>query len=253
MRKSELVGRKGKQPDGKAKTRQAYLGCVFTQHIRDEKGRPVRDYESTSYVSHIGPVDDFAPMLRREAIRRGMNNAKQTVLLVDGADGLKCMGRNYFPECVQIVDFFHAMEHGSLVLVAILGSKDHPDFKPRLRKWAKALLKNGVDKLVEQARLECEDKSRAEEVEKELGYFIHNSARMQYGSFRKAGFFIGSGVVEAGCKTVIGCRCKQSGMRWGLPGAQNILALRCIHSSRRLADFWRHRLKTRASHLSRVA
>jgi hypothetical protein len=70
---------------------------------------------------------------------------------------------------------------------------------------------------------------------------------MQYGTFRAAGYFIGSGVIEAGCKTVIGGRCKQSGMRWSKPGAENILALRCIHSSRRLEEFWKHRLDTHAS------
>jgi hypothetical protein len=145
------------------------------------------------------------------------------------------------------------MEHGSLVLVAVLGSKDHPDFHPRLHQWAKTLLKNDVDKLVAQVRQECAGKPKAEAVEKELGYFIRNSKRMQYGSFRKAGYFIGSGVIEAGCKTVIGTRCKQSGMHWGVPGAQNILALRCIHASRRLDDFWKARLQAQATHYRRRA
>lgn len=253
MRKSDLIGRKGKQPDGSAKTRQVYLGCVFTQHDRDEKGRPIRDYGSTSYVSHLGSICDFAPLLRHEALRRGMGNATQVVFLVDGAEGLECLGRDYFQGCVQIVDFYHAMEHGSRVLAALLGSKEHPTFKARLGQWAKGLLKNRVDKLVAQVRLECKGKRQAKTLEKELAYFVNNSARMQYGSFRKAGFFIGSGVVEAGCKTVIGSRCKQSGMHWGVPGAQHILALRCIHASGRLHDFWHHRLTTRAYHLSRAA
>ena len=69
---------------------------------------------------------------------------------------------------------------------------------------------------------------------------------MQYGTFRRQGFFIGSGVVEAGCKTVIGARCKQSGMFWSKPGVENVLALRCIHHSRRLDQFWKHRLNQQA-------
>src|SRR6187399_3003529 len=76
---------------------------------------------------------------------------------------------------------------------------------------------------------------------------VNNVARMQYGSFRRQGFFIGSGVVEAGCKTIIGSRCKQSGMFWGEPGAENILALRCIHASRRLDQFWKERLNAHAA------
>lgn len=247
MRPEELIGRPGQQPDGTAKTRYAYLGCVFTQHGRDDQGHPVRDYQSTTYVSHLGPLADFAPLLRQEAIRRGMASAGKVILLIDGAEGLEHMGRDYFSGCLQIVDFFHAMEHGTLVLSALLGSPNHPDLRPRLRLWAKTLLKNGVDKLVDHARRECAGNPRAAAVEKELGYFIRNSKRMQYGSFRKAGYFIGSGVIEAGCKTIIGARCKQSGMHWGVSGAQHVLALRCIHASRRLNDFWKLRLQSRST------
>lgn len=76
-------------------------------------------------------------------------------------------------------------------------------------------------------------------MEKELGYFVCNIERMQYGTFRRKGFFIGSGVIEAGGKTVIGARCKPSGMFWGKEGAENVLALRGIHSSRRLSSIWK--------------
>ena len=70
---------------------------------------------------------------------------------------------------------------------------------------------------------------------------------MQYGTFRAAGYFIGSGVVEAGCKTVIGGRCKPSGMSWSESGAENILALRCINYSHRSDQFWKDRLNTHAA------
>ena len=247
MRKEELEGRKGKQPDGSAKTCMAYLGCVFTQHKRDEEGHPIRDHESTTYVSSFDSIDQFGPLLRQEAIRRGLFLAMQVVLLIDGAVGLANMGRDCFPTAIQIVDFFHAMEHAGKVLAALLGSKEHPDYKTRLRRWAKQLLKDQVEKLIAQARKECAGQSQTQVVEKELGYFVNNVARMQYGTFRRQGFFIGSGVVEAGCKTLIGARCKQSGMFWGKPGAQNILALRCLYASRRLDQFWKERLNTRAA------
>ena len=84
-------------------------------------------------------------------------------------------------------------------------------------------------------------------MEQALGYFVRNVSRMQHGMFRAAGWFIGSGVVEAGCKTVIGGRCKQSGMFWSKSGAENILAPRCLHSSRRLEDFWKYRLNQHAA------
>jgi hypothetical protein len=250
MRKEELVGRKGKQEDGTAKTRQAYLGCVFTQHRRDEQGRPLRDHESTTYVSSFNSIEEFGPCLRQEAIRRGMGEVQQTVLLIDGAMGLENMGHDGFRNSVQIVDFYHAMEHGGKVITALLGDKKHPNYKTRCHQWAKRLLKNGVEKLITQVRQECAGQVNAKAVEVELAYFVNNIQRMQYGTFRAQGFFIGSGVIEAGCKTVIGARCKQSGMFWGKIGAENILALRCIHSSRRLSEFWEHRLKTHAAHMN---
>ena len=245
MRRQELAGRKGKQPDGTAKTRQVYLGCVFTQHRTDEKGHPVRDYESTTYVSSFKSIDDFGPLLRQEAIRRGMGSAGKVVVLIDGARGLENMVQDCFKDQVQIVDFYHTMEHAGKVLEALIG-KTHPDYKKRLHRWAKRLLKDKVQALIEEARQECAGQPQKAEVEEALGYFARNVARMQYGTFRAAGYFIGSGVVEAGCKTVIGGRCKQSGMFWSRSGAENILALRCIHSSRRLDEYWKHRLNQHA-------
>jgi hypothetical protein len=247
MRKEELGGRAGQQADGSAKTRSAYLGCVFTQHKTDEEGHPVRDYESTTYVSSFGSSEEFGPLLRQDAIRRGLALALQVVLLIDGAEGLAKMGRLCFPTALQIVDFYHALEHAGQVLAALLGSTEHPDYKKRLGRWARRLLNDQVEQLIAQARRECAGQARAQAVEKELGYFINNVERMQYGTFRRQGCFIGSGVIEAGCKTVIGARCKQSGMFWGEPGAENVLALRCIHRSRRLAEFWKDRLNTHAA------
>ena len=242
----ELKGRRGKQADGTAKTRQVYLGCVFTQHKTDEKGHPVRDWDSTTYLSSFQPIDEFGPALRQEAIRRGMAAAGQVVLLIDGAAGLENMGKLNFKDCIQIVDFYHAMEHAGQVLDALIG-KSHPDYKKRQRTWAKRLLNDKVAALIKETRQECSGCPQELAVEEALGYFIRNAGRMQYGTFRQAGYFIGSGVVEAGCKTVIGGRCKQSGMFWSKAGAENILALRCIYSSRRIDEFWKSRLNAHAA------
>ena len=246
MATAELKGRRGQQADGTAKTRQVYLGCVFTQHRTDEQGHPVRDYESTTYVSSFQSIDAFGPLLRQEAIGRGLGSAGKVVVLIDGAAGLENMGRLCFKDGLQIVDFYHALEHAGHVLEAWIG-KTHPDYKKRLRSWAKRLLKDKVQALIKETRQKCAGTPCAAAVEQALGYFVRNVSRMQYGTFRAAGLFIGSGVVEAGCKTVIGGRCKQSGMFWSKSGAENILALRCIHSSHRLEDFWKYRLNQHAA------
>ena len=242
MRQEELAGAAGQQEDGSAKTAMMYGGCVFTQHKTDAEGHPVRDHDSTTYVSSFASIHEFGPMLRQEALRRGMALALQVVLLIDGAAALEKMGRLCFATAIQIVDFYHALEHAGQVLEALLGGKHHPRYPERLEFWKQELLQDRVQPLIEQAQAECAGKTNQPAVQKELGYFINNVERMQYGTFRAKGFFIGSGVMEAGCKTVIGARCKQSGMFWGRPGAQNIVALRCVDANHRLDEFWKDRL-----------
>ena len=77
--------------------------------------------------------------------------------------------------------------------------------------------------------------------EREIGYFEKNKERMRYADFKKRGLFVGSGVMEAGCRTVVGQRLKQSGMHWTVSGANNIIALRCSLLSNRWEDFWEYR------------
>lgn len=246
MRRSELAGRAGKQADGSAKTRQVYLGCVFTQHKTDQEGHPIRDFESTSYVSSLEGIEDFGPWLRREAVRRGLGGAKKVVVLIDGASGLEKMGQDYFPGELQIVDFYHALEHLEEVL-KLLWEKTDPQCKKQRQRWIKSLLKDGVARIIAHARRLAATGPNAEAMEKALGYFERNQKRMRYGTFRRKGYFIGSGVIEAGCKTVVGARCKQSGMFWSTPGAEHVLAFRCIHQSHRTAAFWKDHLNNLAA------
>lgn len=168
MVSEELKGRRGKPADGTAQTRQVYLGGVFTQHQTDEKGHPVRDYESTSCVSSFKSIDAFGPQLRQEAIRRGLGSAGKVVLRIDGAPGLENRDRQCFKDCVQIVDFFHALEHAGAGLEALIG-KTHPDYKKRLGRGSKRLLKNKVQALIQETRRECAGQPQAAAVEQALG------------------------------------------------------------------------------------
>ena len=75
-----------------------------------------------------------------------------------------------------------------------------------------------------------------------MGYFEKKKKeRMRYAEFRRLGLFVGSGVLEAGCRSVIGQRLKQSGMHWTVEGANKIIALRCSIMSNRWEDFWKQR------------
>ena len=78
-------------------------------------------------------------------------------------------------------------------------------------------------------------------VRTEAGNFAANAERMRYPEFRRQGLFVGTGVMEAGCKTVIGSRLKQSGMFWTVRGANALIALRCCELSGNFEDYWEAR------------
>jgi len=240
MRKEELTGRKGKQPDGTAKTREVKLGAVFTQHTRDEEGRPVRDHLSTTYVGGFENAQDFALILRQEGIRRGVGKAKQVVFLSDGAAWTEELQRQNFAGAVSILDFYHGAERIHELSKAI--DSDEVVAKKRAGKWIRSLLKDKVNQVIEQAReILPPDPEKRKAATEQINFLNAHQKRMNYGTYRKKGWFIGSGVIEAGCKTVVGKRLKQSGMFWSEPGASSVLQFRTLLLSRRFDAFWTDR------------
>jgi len=237
VRKSELVGRRGKQADGSARTREAKLGCVFTQVGLDKEGYPQRDPDSTTYVGAIESSTLFGWRMYAEALRRGLDQAQTVIALTDGARYNRTIVQTHFPEAVHIVDLFHAYEH----LTAIAQIRWGQEAKAP-KAWRDLLEAGDISRLVRQAgqQLPASAKSK-KSLLKQLGYFEKNAPQMRYAEYREKKFFVGSGVVEAGCRTVIGERLKQSGMRWSVRGANAIIALRCCILSGRFEDFWASR------------
>jgi len=241
MTRRELRGRKGKQPDGTAKTREAKLGCVFTQTATDKDGLPIRDPDSTSFTGAIESADAFGWRLYAEARRRGVNRAQRVVVLGDGAVWIRNLTRMHFPHATQIVDLYHAREH--LAQLCRLLSDGEQRLGKQYALWEKLLDQGNIEIIVEQALQQMPtDPENHEKALKEIHYFKTNKKRMRYAHFRTQGLFIGSGVVEAGCKTLIAQRLKRSGMFWSRPGANAILALRCLLRSGRLENYWESRL-----------
>jgi hypothetical protein len=241
MRPEELVGVKGKQVDGAAKTREAKLGCVFTQTAMDKEGYPIRDPESTTFVGAIERAEAFGWRMYGEARRRGLARAQRVVILGDGAEWVKNLAEMHFPQGVSIIDLYHAREHVSGLCRMLFGSNEKKMERCRERWWA--LLDAGrVETIVFRARRYLpEDPDLKKAAEAEIRYLDKNKERMRYTEFRAQGLFVGSGVVEAGCKTIIGQRLKQSGMEWTVRGANAIIALRCVMKSNRLEDYWESR------------
>jgi hypothetical protein len=227
MVRGELQGRKGRQPDGSARTREVKLGCVFTQQGADAEGNPLRDPESTTYIGTLENAADFGLQLRQEAIRRGMGSAGKMVFLGDGAPWVWEQARVNFPSAICILDFYHAFEHLGELCAALDGNG--PAAQKRATRWAKTMKKGGIQRILASAQkaLDCGQATDGLEAGKHIEYFRKNQHRMRYDRYRKEHLFIGSGVVEAGCRTVIGQRLKKSGMFWSPSGAQNVIDLRC--------------------------
>ncbi len=236
MRKEYLAGRKGRAPDGQAKTRELRLGCVFTQTGVDADGRPMRDSASTSYLSSLSCSKRFGREVRAEAVRRGMRSARQVVVVTDGALWCETAAAMNFPGRLHILDFFHAAEHVHDLAVAIFG--DNHQAKEQSDAWRESLLRGQAAAIIQAAKSFQTEPRDAKTVDREIAYLTHNLKRMCYDQYRKAGLFIGSGVIEAGCKTVVGQRAKMSGMHWGERGVLDVLAIRCALLSGRMDAFW---------------
>lgn len=237
----ETEGRKGRDETGKAKTREAKVGCVFTQTRVDENGYPVRDEQSTSYVGAIEPTEAFGFRVYAEAMRRGAGRADRVIVLGDGAQWIWALADMHFPGAVQIVDLYHAREHLADVAKAVYGAGSQRANDWRAARTAQLDVRGVRGVLASLKRLRPRTSNAKDIVESAIDYFRGNANRMKYAQFRAEGLFVGSGVVEAACKAVIGHRLKQSGMRWTVRGANTIIALRCCQKSNRWEEFWANR------------
>jgi len=240
--KKETVGRQGKTDGQPAHTREAKFGCVFTQTTWDEEGFAIRDPDSTTYTGAIETAVEFGKRIYLEAWKRGWSRAKKKVVIGDGAEWIWNLVAEHFPDAIQIVDLYHARQH-----LWEVARQLYPHEEVKQKAWMKVhqkrlLDKGKIEKLVGALRsIEAANPQMAKKIRTEADYFERNAERMCYPKFRRQHLFVGSGVIEAGCKTVIGARLKQSGMFWTVQGANAILALRCCHLNHRFEDYWEDR------------
>ena len=240
--KKETVGRPGKTEGQAASTREAKLGGVFTQTRWDKKGYPIRDPNSTTYTGAIETAEEFGQRLFLEAWKRGWSRALIQVVMGDGAEWIWNVAALHFPGGILIVDLYHARQHLWEVV-----RKLYPQDASKQKAWRKVhpkglLDKGKIEKLVEALRsIPSSNPEVMEKLRTEADYFERNAERMRYPKFGRQHLFVGSGVIEAGCKTVIGSRLKRSGMFWTVKGANAILALRCSYLNARFEDYWEGR------------
>jgi Uncharacterised protein family (UPF0236) len=235
----ELADRPGKQEDGSAKTREVKLGAIFTQTKTDEAGLPMRDHASTTYVGSFESAPDFGSRIRAEGLRRGLARALKVVFIGDGAAWIWELARVNFPLAILILDLYHALERLHTLCAGLYG-EDSPWATRMAQTWTVMLKNDQIGEVIAAARHRLKDlgPSAADTLEKQIAYFEHHQDKMHYKTYRDQGLFYGSGVIEGGCKSVIGQRLKESGMFWTEAGATSILNLRLALKSNRWDECW---------------
>ncbi len=169
---------------------------------------------------------------------------KHIVCIADGARENWTYFRKKYPDAIHITDFFHVAEH--LSKLSGLLFKKTSEAKAWYEKY-RTILKNepnGVAKVIRAARYRRSLIKKSPEIEKEIKYLQHNRKRMNYFEYKQNNLPIGSGVVEAACKNLIGARLKKSGMSWSKEGGQSVLNLRGLILSNRWEKFWKHFIKS---------
>jgi len=188
------------------------------------------------YLATLEKAESFGERVYARAYDRGVENAEEVVALGDGAPWVWNSHSHHYPAAVQILDFFHASEHLNEV-----GKAWYGEGTEKARRWVEArevdLLSDCVETVIRSIQSwKPAEEEGAEIRRKNLVYFTNNKERMRYATFKAQGYHIGSGLVESACKTVVGQRLKQSGMRWSRAGAEAMLSLRSHILTHRSAD-----------------
>lgn len=192
---------------------------VTSKSSRDEMANAV-------YVAAQEGCEEFGKRLYMQAVLSGLRRAGEVVALGDGAEWIWNLVSTHFPDCVQILDYYHACEH-IWELAGVLYGKDTDGCKRWAKDHCQRLEECGPKSLLRSLRRrKGKTQEPKEAIRLQLGYFENHKHRMNYPAYKAKGMMIGSGPVESACKVVVNQRLKQAGMRWTNNGADSILALR---------------------------
>ena len=233
---SKTKGKKGRK--GKSKTREVKMAVFFRGGI-DSENKPFRLSESTTYVATMDRRAKFEKQARAEFDRRFGQRPKLMIYISDGGRWTQTVRKNEFPFAVEILDIYHAIEHLKPLMLGLRIKEGSKRWK-RLHKQLRDKISEGKIESVLDSLWKGRYGKLTKDAMKEFKYFRRNKDRMKYDEYRANGWFYGSGMVESGCKTVVGQRFKQSGMIWSLDGSKSLLALRTLYKSNRLEEFFNH-------------
>jgi hypothetical protein len=213
--------------------RENKLGIVFSSdniHFwTDKKGDRQHRIEKREYVSYVGSAEEFKKHLFACAVRNGYGTYGETVILSDGATWIRHMKEELFPDAQQILDYYHLCENVNDFAKQIF-NMDESIYRPWADHICKELKNSRFEDVLEE--LEHIDKKYTDRASFSLsGYIRNNINNIDYAAYIEKDYFIGSGAIESGNKTVLQKRLKQAGMRWNTKTAQSLLTLRAKEAS----------------------
>lgn len=213
--------------------RENKLGLAFSSDNiytwKDKNGKSCHQIQKREYISYIGSVTEFKKHFFALARRNGYGRYKETVLLSDGATWIRSLKEELFPDAQQILDFFHLCENTHAFAKLLYKTDEN-----KAKIWAKEIcdqLEDGKYEDVPRLLSVYKDMNVPAGTVNLYNYISNNKANIDYPAYKRRGYFIGSGAIESGNKTVLQSRLKQAGMRWNPVTAQYMLSLKSKEKS----------------------
>ena len=209
---------------------------------RSKSGKERIGIRNKHYVSSLGEgVDKYKKMLYAQSLEQGAKKAKEVIILGDGASWINKFKEDYFPNAVQILDWYHAVEHLWNTAHILFGENN----TKRSEEWVsplKTLLWDGnIDAVIDRITKDVLSRKKKQTPLLELrSYYLNNKNHMKYDEFRSKGYNIGSGAIESAHKYIVASRLKQAGMRWSIRNSNALIWLRCLYFEDQWDSFWKH-------------
>lgn len=227
--------------------RMAYVGMVYNplpdrERVFEGLPKPGATMQAR-YVCGLYPLAEMGPLMRRQAGQVGLDQAETWIALTDGGNGLESFMETNFPQVeAVIVDYWHASQYVAKLATA-LHPTDADAAQTQTQEWKQLLKDEGGGALLavwDEWEWPTRRANFQDVLEEVRGYFRNQAHRMEYPEYEANGWYIGSGAVESGCKTVVCNRMKGAGMRWGEDGAHAVCHVRALYRSEegQWESFW---------------
>jgi len=243
------------QDGSRAEGRMPYVARVYNPVPELPEENPYQPPANAAmqarYLSGLYDLDELGLQLRKQAGQVGMDQADVWIGLCDGGNGLEAFIRRNVPrDPVLILDFWHPANHLT-ELAKVLQPTDEAKREELVTSWCHTMKHEGGQRILEVLRAQALPRPKAvrEKHAEVMSYLENNVHRMDYPQYLVNGWMIGSGAVESACKTVVGQRLKQAGMRWREYGTDSMCQLRSLFKSEpsQWQAFWQRRINEKTA------